>query len=35
VQPEIEKFLKELSEKGFDAPRLYAEAQQLIAKHSK
>lgn len=35
VQPEIEKFLKELSEKGFDAPKLYAEAQALVAKYTK
>jgi len=35
VKPEVDKFLKELSEKGIDAPKLYAEAQQLVAKYSK
>jgi hypothetical protein len=35
VKPEIEKFLKELSAAGFDAAALYAEAQALIAKHSR
>jgi TRAP-type C4-dicarboxylate transport system substrate-binding protein len=35
VKPEIDKFLKELSAAGFDAAALYAEAQALIAKHSK
>ncbi len=35
VQPEIEKFLKELAEKGIDAPKLYAEAQKLVAKYTK
>jgi TRAP-type C4-dicarboxylate transport system substrate-binding protein len=34
VKPEIDKFLKELSEKGFDAVKLYAEAQQLVAKYT-
>jgi hypothetical protein len=35
VKPEIDRFLKELSAVGFDAAALYADAQALIAKHSK
>jgi len=35
VQPEIDKFLAELSRPGFDAKRAYADAQQMVAKYSK
>ena len=35
VQPEIDKFLAELSKPGFDAKRAYADAQKMVAKYSK
>jgi TRAP-type C4-dicarboxylate transport system substrate-binding protein len=35
VQPEIDKFLAELSRPGFDARKAYADAQQMVAKYSK
>ena len=35
VQPEIDKFLAELSKPGFDAKAAYADAQKMIAKYSK
>ena len=35
VQPEIDKFLAELSRPGFDAKKAYADAQQMVAKYSK
>lgn len=35
VKPEVDKFIKDLSAAGFDAAALYAEAQALIAKHTK
>jgi TRAP-type transport system periplasmic protein len=35
VKPEIDRFLAELSQLGFDAAELYAEAQALVAKYSK
>ena len=35
VQPEIDKFLADLSKPGFDAKRAYADAQRMVAKYSK
>jgi TRAP-type C4-dicarboxylate transport system substrate-binding protein len=35
VQPEIDKFLAELSKPGFDAKAAYADAQKMVAKYSK
>jgi TRAP-type C4-dicarboxylate transport system substrate-binding protein len=35
VQPEIDKFLAQLSRPGFDAAKAYADAQQMVAKYSK
>ena len=35
VQPEIDKFLAELSKPGFDAKAAYADAQNMVAKYSK
>ncbi|HSA91242.1 MAG TPA: C4-dicarboxylate ABC transporter, partial [Burkholderiales bacterium] len=35
VQPEIDKFLADLSKPGFDAKRAYADAQKMVAKYSK
>jgi TRAP-type C4-dicarboxylate transport system substrate-binding protein len=35
VQPEIDKFLAELSRPGFDAKAAYADAQKMVAKYSK
>ncbi|MND04925.1 hypothetical protein D3C83_254340 [compost metagenome] len=35
VQPEIDKFLAELSEPGFDAKKAFADAQKMVAKYSK
>ncbi|MGH8670074.1 MAG: TRAP transporter substrate-binding protein [Burkholderiales bacterium] len=35
VQPEIDKFLAELSTGGFDAKKAYADAQKMVAKYSK
>ena len=34
VQPEIDKFLAELSKPGFDAKAAYADAQKMVAKYS-
>lgn len=35
VQPEIDKFLAELSTGGFDAKKAFADAQKMVAKYSK
>jgi TRAP-type C4-dicarboxylate transport system substrate-binding protein len=35
VQPEIDKFLAELSKPGFDAKQAFADAQKMVAKYSK
>ena len=35
VQPEIDKFLADLSKPGFDARKAYADAQQMVAKYTK
>jgi hypothetical protein len=35
VQPEIDRFLAELSKPGFDAKQAYADAQKMVAKYSK
>jgi TRAP-type C4-dicarboxylate transport system substrate-binding protein len=35
VQPEIDKFLAELSKPGFDAKAAYADAQKMVAKYSR
>jgi TRAP-type C4-dicarboxylate transport system substrate-binding protein len=35
VQPEIDKFLAELSKPGFDAKAAYADAQKMVAKYTK